>query len=917
MRRRFQVGVQALACSEATHGSAGKLKLELQLWSWPRRAWVLLIVLAVSLNTKPADGVVEAKPEPATWAEFVEPDFPFCSSVLDARELGAGWPTNNLTPRGLILNLGNDCWACFDTELLRMSVIWEGKGITPVSMAQGSYRDAGHKAPEGQEKLPQIIGTPWIANGIYPGWQSGERTIMADPREAGPDKREVGRGALPESLGRFKAVQLTQRGVCLEYEVTGASVREWVESRIADGHGQVQRRFHLEGVREPLWLVLGQRGLNRMQRAQTTLLADHTVRNLVEEIETPDGLATVRVKPSDKPIEFGVIMAMVSSAKKWTSVTARAADAVASVRWPERITTTGKLSSAKDAYVLDEIPLPLANTRKRNVRLADIAFFRDGRAATVTFDGEVWIVSGLQDKLNEVRWQRFASGLHEPLSLCIRDGDIFVFDRNGIWRLRDTDGNGEADVHELFSNAFAQTAETREFANSMKLAPDSSFIIAKGGQQGSTLGKHNGTVLRVSPDGKAVTVIGWGLRQPFIGVHPKTGMVTASDQQGNYVPATPLHLIRDHQYYGFLTGLQPREKYPGPIADPLTWIPHPINASGATQVWLSDARMGPLNDAFIHFGYNRAEIFLVLLNARAARMQAAVVSLTRDLDFAPLSGAVNPADGQLYVTGFQIWGTTAKQTSGLARVRYTGAPSTLPREVAPMDKGILLRFDVALDARKATDPANFSVERWNYRRTSNYGSPHFKLDGSTGQEWMTPSSAYLSRDGKSVFIGIRDMKAVMQMRFGWALATRTGTNFEQNAYFTPNELTKFEPAAEGFEPVTIDLTPRTSHPTATPVTVEEGRKLAQLVGCAACHSTDSATGPKVGPTWKGLFGSQREFKDGEPAVADEAYLRESILEPTAKVVLGFEKNDTGMPSYAGVLTDAQVQALVLYIKTLK
>lgn len=327
--------------------------------------------------------------------------------------------------------------------------------------------------------------------------------------------------------------------------------------------------------------------------------------------------------------------------------------------------------------------------------------------------------------------------------------------------------------------------------------------------------------------------------------------------------------------------------------------------------------MGSLNDALIHIGYHRPEIFLVQLNSRAATLQAAVVSLTTDLEFAPLSGAVNPADGQLYVAGFQIWGSTAKRTSGLARVRYTGAVSTLPREVVPMAQGILLRFDVALNPQAATNAANYSVERWNYRRTANYGSPHFKLDGTPGQEWMTPSSAYLSRDAKSVFIGIPDMKPVMQMRLGWALVTREGASFEQNAYFTPRELTPFDAVAEGFAGVTIDLTPRIRPPAATPVTVEEGRKLSGLMGCAACHSLDMTTEGKVGPTWKGLFGMQRNFKNGEPAVADEAYLRESILEPTAKVVAGFEKNDTGMPSYAGVLTDAQIQALVLYIKTLQ
>ena len=202
-------------------------------------------------------------------------------------------------------------------------------------------------------------------------------------------------------------------------------------------------------------------------------------------------------------------------------------------------------------------------------------------------------------------------------------------------------------------------------------------------------------------------------------------------------------------------------------------------------MWLANARMGPLNEALIHLGYYRPEIFLVLLNQRLPRWQAAVVSVTRNLEFAPLNGAVNPIDGQLYVTGFQIFGTTAKQISGLARLRYTRAPSTLPQEVIPMDKGILVRFDAPLDAKTATNSANFAAERWNYKRTFNYGSPHFKLDGAKGQDSMVPSSAYLSRDGKSVFIGMPDMKPVMQMRIGWTLATRAGLNFEQNAYFTP------------------------------------------------------------------------------------------------------------------------------------
>src|SRR5258707_783391 len=115
--------------------------------AWPTCAPWLLVLLGgfggVQLVNGADDAPKAKRPAAvAPWAGFAEPDFPFFSSVLDARELGKEWPADNLTPRGLILNLGNDCWACFDTELLRMAAIWEGKGVTPVGMAQGSYQRA-------------------------------------------------------------------------------------------------------------------------------------------------------------------------------------------------------------------------------------------------------------------------------------------------------------------------------------------------------------------------------------------------------------------------------------------------------------------------------------------------------------------------------------------------------------------------------------------------------------------------------------------------------------------------------------------------------------------------------------------------------------------------------------------------------
>ncbi|MFA6545198.1 MAG: cytochrome c [Limisphaerales bacterium] len=877
-----------------------------------------LAALAFSLAATTLNGAAAKKGKPAApspWAGWVEPDFPFFSSILDARAAGEGFPTNNLTPRGLVLNLGRECWVCFDTDLLRVAAIWRGKAVTADALAQKSYHESGGKTPGGQFPAPRPDGKVWLANGIHPGWQSGVRPSSTDPREPAPSPQEVGRGPLPEEMGRFKAVRLAGDGVVLEYTAGGANVSEWMTLSVAGSQPVVERHFRVEPSAKPLLLILGTKAAGGVSLGVPK-------GKRVAELAQENSLWIVRVPAHKSAVGFCVTFTEGGTAPE---IAPREIPTESPRRrWPQEIVTKARLSTAKDAYVVDNIGLPSDNPWRRNVRPGDIQFLKDGTGVMVTIDGDVWLARGLRDSLGEIRWKRFASGLHEPMSCAIRDGQIYVFDRNGIWRLRDTNGDGEADVHELFSNAFAQTADMREFPSQVRPAPGGEFVIAKGGQQATTLGKHNGSVLRVSADGRRATVLGYGFRQPNIGVNLRTGLVTASDQEGQYIPTTPLHIVRDAQYHGYLAeGLQPREQYPAPIADPLTWIPHSVNASAISQVWLFDAKMGALNDSLVHIGFNKPELFRVLMNNRTAKPQAAVVSVTHGFEFPPLNGSVNPVDGQLYIAGFQVvgWGNSLDTLAGIGRVRHTGAPVTLPREVVPMDKGVLLRFDVPLDAKTATNPDSYSLATWHYVRTYKYGSPQLKADGTPGLDWLTASSAYLSKDGRSVFVGVPGMKPVMQLRIGWSLATTDGAKFEENAYTTPYEFAKFDPQAEGFGDINVNLTPRAAAmQTAGPVTIEEGRRLYQLLGCVACHSADGVEVAKVGPTWAGLFGSERVVVVGKKKItapANEAYLRESILDPPAKIVAGFEKGEYAMPSYAGVANDSQVEALILFIKSLK
>ncbi len=492
----------------------------------------------------------------------------------------------------------------------------------------------------------------------------------------------------------------------LEYTVRGAEVREWLNVVTAAAGRRSCGTFDVGPATEPLWLDA------RVQdggRNDCRSVAERAVAPVLESLSLASGGAAgesapvwaVKVAPHAEPIQLCVALSDGPAIDVLTPPAIPTAPP--SPRWPQEVTTTVTLSTAKDAYVVDNFALPVDNPWRRNVRPGDIQFLKDGTGVCVTLDGDVWMVRGLQwlppsavapSASAAVTWKRFASGLHEPLSLAIKDEQIHVFDRNGIWRLRDTNGDGEADVHELFSNAFAQTADNREFPSTLRLAPGGEFVIAKGGQEATTIGKHNGSVLRVSADGRTATVLGYGFRQPQIGVNVRTGLVTASDQQGHYIPTTPLHIVRDHQFYGFLSDKLPREVYPAPIADPLTWIPHAVNASAMSQVWLFGARMGPLNDGLVHIGFNNPELFRVMLNDRGAKPQAAVVSITRAFEFPPLNGSVNPADGQLYLAGFQVlgWGTTAPRLGGLGRVRYTGVKSTLPSRDRPDGQGAAAAF---------------------------------------------------------------------------------------------------------------------------------------------------------------------------------------------------------------------------------
>ena len=93
--------------------------------------------------------------------------------------------------------------------------------------------------------------------------------------------------------------------------------------------------------------------------------------------------------------------------------------------------------------------------------------------------------------------------------------------------------------------------------------------------------------------------------------------------------------------------------------------------------------------------------------------------------------------------------------------------------------------------------------------------------------------------------------------------------------------------------------------------LELGAHLYESKGCVACHTIDGS--PRVGPSFKGSWGTQVTLGDGVTLIFDEAYVRESLTYPQAKARPGYPPS---MPSYDGLLTPKEADALIAFMRSL-
>ena len=722
--------------------------------------------------------------------------------------------------KGMVITLGKDAdaFVCYDSELVRMSLGWTTKG-----------KRYGLTVPRFNAPPPTVAGTVVFGTPKTPGWASGG--VFADPRDGK-------RGPLPKDWAHHKGLFVHGRQVVLNYSVGAVDLLELPGFEHVEQWPVFTRTFQTTQNATELALtvlhvpdaVLEAAESGRIVRnpasGESFLVACEGGEGATWEVREGSVILKLASVTANQPFRLDIAalgktheapndaLALPPVSKDLRELT-RGGPPL----WPQPVLTQGERAKDDAAYVVDRITEPQENPWKADTLFGGFDFFDDGRAAVCTAQGEVWVVSGIDDKLEHLAWRRFASGLFQPLGLRIVRGKIHVLGRDQITRLSDLNGDGEADQYENFNNDTILSTNAADYNLDLQTDSSGNFYFGKATPWFPEITTpHQGVIFKVSPDGAKLEIIATGLRVPNgLAISP-TGEIAVSENQGHWQPSSKVNLIRPGGFYGMMPSAQ-REiemtwggktitvnpsdpavrkklgfigygpKNPMPKASyerPLAWLPWLVDNSSGAPFWAVTDKWGPLSHQLLFTSYGRCALFATLRHKLGDLEQAAMVPMNLPFDTGIMRGRVHPLDGQVYVAGLRGWLTTAQRAGGLYRVRYTGKPTDLPVDFAVKTSGIELRFSDPLDPQSATELSHFTAQRWNYFWSGAYGSPDYSVTHpkEPTRDNLTIKAAQLSADARTLTLDISDMRKSHQLQINLKLRTADGRPIERVIYLT-------------------------------------------------------------------------------------------------------------------------------------
>ena len=610
--------------------------------------------------------------------------------------------------------------ACFDPLTLSYRAIWEGGFVKFEGFRWGTSRNA------------HIDGTPWYL------------------------KREAG---LPEG-GVYLGYYRYGKRVVFSYRIKESEITDEAWSAGGAFYRKIEFLNDAAGMEIPMVHAEGLKAVAVHSEGDVSASIRSGTGGLFVEKARSGGSVVVRVSRGDEAGDDGSALAHFSAPRTIER------------RWGDDLKVPGVPGDPKpgSSYVVDTLTVPYDNPYKVVMQLSGLAFLENGDALVCTLLGDVWRVSGIDSDLENVVWRRFATGLNQPVGIHTDSDGIFVLDRGQIYRLHDTNGDGEADFYENYANDFGGYDRSHTHTFGLHRTGDGAFHFTQ-----------RESILRTGVDRKT-TLQGWGVRN-CMGIGGSADYFWVAPQEGTWTPTSAIIEVHDGEFYGLPT----KEGKSGTIAAPLCFIPRGVDNSTGGMVEVTSDKWGPFQGEHIGLSYGSGIHYLILRDDTAARPQGAVVPLEGEFLSGSMRGAFHPEDGQLYLVGLDGWGDYSLKDGCFHRVRYTGEAVHSPVGFQVHGNGIRIDFATRLDPDSSGDLARYFAHAWNYEYAKRYGSPEFsaKTPQSLGHDPVEVRSVTLLEDGKSIFVEMPAMEPVMQLHIRMHLVAENGTEFKTDLFASP------------------------------------------------------------------------------------------------------------------------------------
>ncbi len=495
-------------------------------------------------------------------------------------------------------------------------------------------------------------------------------------------------------------------------------------------------------------------------------------------LEIAEGWVVARVAPHASPRSFKLLFGAVDDEGSFESLAALSNRpepltpwTLGGVQsWPQVVETSIESEPSSGPYMLDHILPPIDNPWNALCYFAGVDFLPDGRIALCTAYGDVWTVARLDT--GRPRWKRFATGLYQPLGLKVLDGIVHVIERGQITRVRDTDGDGEGDFLECFSNRWHSFGGLHCYDMCLEVGLDGAFYFNKSGEWDSPNGA---SILRVEADGSQdAEVFATGLRHSSaLGVTPE-GFITSAGQQGTFTPSSRIDLAHKGSFLGLMEGAH-RDPPPLLFDEPLLWLPIHLDSSSADQVQAPPS-WGPLGGQMLHLSWGQCRVLHVMQEIVGEQRQAAAAALPLPRTLSgPARGRFSRLDGQLYVACLNGWQCRETWDGALERIRFVGGDYPGPVAVKTLSDGLDVTFGTYLDPA-SLEPRRFLVKQWNYWWSSHYGSDDWSVRtrGTKGRDTLLVERVELKSDGRTVKLSIGDWHPAMQTQVDYELLATDG-----------------------------------------------------------------------------------------------------------------------------------------------